>query len=383
ALLDALARGVGDQIITTRVALPVDAIARPTDWTLRVPSVLERAFDYSALLTALLRLGTPPTVLQFLPPVTGTGAAHHVVRFLTGFTVSDAFEWEEEWDFGVGVFQFGAHAWYGFGLRVPVEFTVDVSPTRFEAGRLSRMSYQTVVDPRVLDADEAYYRGVGLSEDEAFDGKELVITAGAHVSLYLEVLGGTIVDETLPPNLQFDLGRNFTPPFDGCGSGCGITWWVPADITRTNLNVLGIIKGRAQVGFQVGGDGEAMIAYESIVDGSPVESVKNQAAARKHELSWTGDNPRTFTTEIMATDYPSRDQWPFGWRLSNPRYDWTVSLTPGVKGTIDIDFWPLNERIVIGPFFLHQLAVTLGTLHLPTHSGTVNQALEQPGVVTR
>ncbi len=382
ALLDAIALGVGDQVLTTRVALPTDALNRPTASSLHVPLMIDRAFDFTSIFTALLRPGTPPIALQFLPPIAGAGSAREVVKFLTGFTISDAFEWEKECDFGVGLFQFGAHAWYGFGLRVPLEFTVDTSPTSFQAGRVSRMSYQTVVDPRVLDANESFYRDVGLSEAEAFDGKELVVTAGAYVSLFLEVLGGTIVNETLPPNLQFDLGRNFRPPFDGC-SNCGLTWWVPANVTRTNLNVLGIITGRAQVGFELGGEGEAMIAYESIVNGAPVDSVKNQSSARTHELSWSRDSTRTFNTEFRANEYPTLEQWPFGWRLSNPRYDWTVSLRPGVKGTIDINFWPLNERVVLGPIFLQNLAINLGTLHLPTHAGTTRAVTRQPGTVTR
>ncbi|MCB9749469.1 MAG: hypothetical protein H6713_05615 [Myxococcales bacterium] len=379
ALLDAIGEGLGDVTITTRVSVPTSTLARASATSLRVPTVVDGVLNYSKLATAVLNPALPPTISRFLPAVQGTGAASYVAKFLTGFTIDNSFEWEEEWDFGIGEFEIGAHAWYGFGLRVPVEFKVDTSPTTLKTkGRTyGATEYSTVVDPHVLNADASYYSSVGLKQSEVFDGKELVLTAGAYVRVKLWVLGGKLLDEKIPNNLQFDHGKQFTPPFESCGSNCGIDWWIPASVTRTQLSLLGLVSGSAQIGFKLGGTGKPKIDYRSVLDGEPIKSTKGKTTQVKHELSWSKDTTREFTTTIPYE--ADKGTYPYGWRLNNPRFDWEVTVTPGVKGTIDISAWPLNERITIGPYWLNAFAVNLGTLHLPTHDGTTDEIQMQPG----
>ena len=149
-------------------------------------------------------------------------------------------------------------------------------------------------------------------------------------------------------------------------------------LSRTEIN-LGIISGRARVGFKVAGVGEPQISYRSIFNGAPISSVRqrNGRSRTAHNIKWSSDQVESFETTLAYKGDPG--QWPYGWRLSNPRFDWRVTVTPGVKGNIDITVWPLNERVVIGPYWLDVFTVNLGTLRLQTHDGTVPEIQMQPG----
>ncbi len=56
------------------------------------------------------------------------------------------------------------------------------------------------------------------------------------------------VNETTLNNLQFDHGQNFEPPFGDWGTDCGFIVWTPSNVTRTGINILGIIEGGAEIG---------------------------------------------------------------------------------------------------------------------------------------
>jgi putative ATPase len=57
--------------------------------------------------------------------------------------------------------------------------------------------------------------------------------------------------------------------------------------------------------------------------------------------------------------------------LEDRTYAWNIVITPGVKGTVNVDARPFfSVEEVIGPYWLRALAVELGTVDFAAHAGT-------------
>jgi hypothetical protein len=383
ALLTAIAAGQGELAITTTVAIPKSSLTR-TGTTLSVPTVSDGAFDYSALSNLPLfnhGIVTPQSV-DLVPPPETSGSITTASKFLTGFTIDDSFEWEEEWEFPSGSFNISAGAWYAFGLRIPIEVTATVTPTMItNSGSMDQTTpFTTTLNAKTLDGGTSFYRDTGLPESQIYDGKELVIEAGAYVTLRLTAGWGAIkINETIPKNLRADYGKHFKPPLGDCGTGCGFDVWIPAAITHTEFNVLGMIEGSAQVGFNVSGDGTVAVGYESLFNGSRLDSSVGGTTRGNHTMSFTKAGNKTVSTILpVATRSLLKDS--FGYRLFDPVYTWKIQLTPGIKGAVVVNAKPFFKLDVpIGPFWLNFLEIDLGSITLRSHQGTNTSYSNQPG----
>jgi hypothetical protein len=382
ALLDAIAQGKGDVTVRTRVTVPKSENVI-TGKRVNAPKVGAAGLDYSQ---------PSPKELKFVPSVgaiaeqsqvfdqpeaEGQGSSTKVSKFLTGFTKHRSFDWEERWEFGTrDYFSVGAHAGYALGLRIPVEVTTRMTPTKLTHSGLRDVpgNYDVFVSARTFDAPEQYYLDAGLSKTEAYDGKEFVLEADAYATVDVVAGWGTIkIHERVPGNAGFDFGQNFAPPFGNCGTNCGVDVWVPAAATRTELNILGVVTGRAQIGFNVGGTGTVGVDYTSLYGNESVDS-KLQTSKTTHSLSFAQPGERQLITDLvpitggLSSASGSRS---FGYKLSNPNYAWNIVITPGVKGTVNVNARPFfSVEEVIGPYWLRALAVELGTVNFAAHAGT-------------
>lgn len=391
ALLDAIAQGKGDVTVRTRMILPKGEVA-VTGKRVNMPQVSGTSFDHEHSAPRELRF--VPAAVEAAPKVVEedvtdtSGQNVRVSRFLTGFTKHRAFDWEERWEFGTHDYAaIGAHASYALGLRVPVEITTRMSPTTIHtnAGRDVASTYNVSVGGRALDGDEGFYTSAGLSRTEAYEGKEFVLEADAYASVDVVAGWGTIkLHERVPGSLGIDFGQNFTPPFNDCGTNCGVDIWVPANVTHTDISLLGIVTGKAQIGFNLGGSGRVGVEYTSLYGDEPVDSRQGETR-RTQTLSFrTGRDERTVETALAPLPTPSnpvlRGSRKYGYKLASPTYTWGLVATPGVKGTVSVNarpFFSLDE--VIGPYWLKPFAMDLGSVTLTAHAGTKSTVKTQPG----
>lgn len=372
ALLDAVVAGQGDMAVTTTIVIPKNGRSRDVNGKLKKPT---RAKDGNLEFNA--QAVTPiKGVIPITPSVEETteGTKTYTSKFLTGFTEGDQWEWSRRWDFPTGgYFRVKASAWYDYGLRVPMQIKGTLDPTNIHvSGGDQDSEFQVKLEGSVLDAPKSYYQELGLSNADLHDGKELVLSAGLQVTFTLHVLG-TDINETLPKNDAFDFSQDFRPPFGDCGTDCGFNVWIPAEITHTSVNILGIIKGSARAGVNVSGKGTANIDFEALSGSNVVQSwgkgdKKNATNKRRVSLS-KADQSLTLVSAApsLPSDASSRE---YGYRLSSPRYDWGVVLTPGIRADIDIKLWPIKETFSINPLWLDVLAIRLGTLSLNPHAGS-------------
>ena len=396
ALLRAIEQGQGDVTVTTELFFPTVALEINDDGYAEVPQMRNGRFDYDDRTRMDMRL-LPPNrydapsregaiwtedtgaqtqrrqntdgsrteeTFPTTPPTTTIPSARNAMAFLAGFTAADGFEWTETIDAGpIGYVTVGAHASYGFGLRIPIEVVPELTPRNVVDVGAPGERFETALTARVFDANAEFYQRTGINDEFVLDGKELVIQAGAWASIEGEVLGQPFEEEF---GKKFDFSQNFSPPWDDCRD-CGIEAWIPASVTRTEINIAGIVTGSAQVGFQVGGSGEVNVDYSSRFDGSVARSTYrgNSSAVHVWRNSGARDSQR-FTTDVSAEAIGGLDALPrpVGFRVSEPGYTWNVAITPGVKGSVDV---AVLGEFEIGPLWLRPFAVNLGSVVFPTH----------------
>lgn len=143
------------------------------------------------------------------------GAVTHHAKMLNGFTIGNEWSKSVEYDRTWYYAKLIAFAEFGLGVRIPWEAEVKVSPSRITHVAPDRTPYEATMSINTVDANEDFYREVGLPSDKRYDGKELVIRAGAGIGFKLKVLGAWIIDRGKDNPLigrTVDLGKNFEPP---------------------------------------------------------------------------------------------------------------------------------------------------------------------------
>ncbi len=373
ALLDALSQGKGDVVITTKIR--VEKLATPATGRYALA-------PYAIVL--------PGNEVVAGAPSNGTsqgvasGSVDNVSKFLTGWSLGDSMHASRKFDFGIADVEVGLHAGYTFGLRAPVEIRGTMTPS--EIGRTMTVNgyldqYEVSInDVKAVDGDAQFYRNTGLASDLIADGKELALQADAYAFAKGQVLGDRF-NERFPKKPLFDEGRHMRPPYGNCGQGCGLDFYFPCNATKTCIDLLGILRGGAQLGFNVGGTGSVSFDYESLVGDQVVPSKlrgNGGVTARKHRVTHDGrsNTQSTFVTELGDLNSNTR----FGYRISNPSYEWNVALTPLIKAEASFDYLVGETELRIGPWFM-PVSINVGTIRLPNHAGTQTEALKTDGMV--
>ncbi len=374
ALFDALKQGQADITMTTTVRVeknPTPASGRFA--SLATPPVLLASQGGESIVVDLN--GAQGTA---------TGEANHTAKFLTGWSKGDALHWSERIDIGVAWVEIGAHAGYTVGLRVPVEMKGTMTPKAIKrngSGNFNDSYEVKVYDVAAIDGDAQHYKGTGLDDALVDKGREFALQADLYVFAKGEVFGAKF-NRRFPEKPVLDEGMDMRPPYGDCGVACGLNFFFPSSLTKTGINVLGIVTGGGQLGFNVGGSGVVSYDYESLVNGAVVAStrVSSGEKAKSHRVSTDG---RTGMTARFATTLPEKSlgKIPFGYRLSNPGYDWNIAITPVVKASGEFDYVVGTYDFTLGPYAL-PMSIELGTLKLPRHAGTQEKADKVDGEVT-
>jgi hypothetical protein len=387
ALLDAIASGKGDFVVTRTYIIPKRQATRDAKGNLVVPVVdADGTVDFSKTKVVETPFGAHAAAgddndreEDAGPPTTTTsGTSTHTAKFLTGFTVGDAYDWVERIDFPTGFFRLQVHADWSVGLRVPFEVKTTMDPKRIKTrgDHDKKKKYKVELSLKTLDAGASYYRNVGVDEQFVKAGQELVLEGGFWVKVKAKVLGKVILDRKLG-GASFSKGQDFNPPFGDC-KDCGPELWLPRDATGTGIN-LGIISGGAQLGVQVTGDSRVGVEYESLFGNDEVKSTHAGTTRKKHHLWWERPATKKVTTELKAMK--NRHEKQYGFRLSDPTYKWDVALRPGVKIGFEIDLGVWKNDYDVGTIWL-PVEIPLGEVTLDGHAGTTKKYKVKRGTKT-
>jgi hypothetical protein len=111
---------------------------------------------------------------------------------LNGLTISKGWQSTYEYNRKCGTFRVTVIASFGFGVRIPWQADVEVSPSRIPCPAVpDKTPFEAAIKINTLDANADFYRALGLPENQIHDGQEFVARAVTTIHVFLRVLGTT------------------------------------------------------------------------------------------------------------------------------------------------------------------------------------------------
>lgn len=302
-----------------------------------------------------------------------SGVAAYSQEMLNGFTVgnewSKSITYDRRWFYAKAI----AFAGFGLGVRIPWTAEVEVSPKVVPANEPDRTPYDASISVRTLDADTDFYRRVGVSQSQRFDGKELPMQAGAGIGLEIEVLGywylnrgkdDPVVGKTI------NLSKDFDPPL-----GDPIIINTPPllyeDSGLAYLAALAGVGGDFRVTFGINGDAIAL-------EVSPHNSWNKNGSAYssgKRTIQLTDEN--TPVSLSFAVDdssaLESQSSYHYGPIYDQASYETSLDITPEarIRGQIYLSqIWGVLSDITLTSSWHPLFTATFNLPSLGPHDGT-------------
>lgn len=364
ALLDAIARGEGEIDVTDTLSVPRVA-----------GSVIRSALDQTA--TPLLRTETGGLFLSarpLFPTLPSTPPLAHLERrvpqppegrvlfstnMLAGFTRDNQWTWSRRWGFPSGFFRLTLGGRFALGLRVPLQIGGKFSPTRRIDGGARDTGFTAGLElrPNTLDADETFFRSVGVAPEKVHDGKEFVLNAAVLFGYKLHALWTDVsVRQNRWHGYTFD--QHFDPPF---GSGeRGLNVDIPVDVTQTRIGGTGL-SGWAQTGLRVSTKGQISLDAQPLLNGTP--------AGDSLRLSFPDGTPRSVEMRYPALP-AGQTSGNFGFRVNNPAYQLSARITPQIRFGVEVGYRAISKTFRSDWIPLNALTVNLPEVRLEGHAGT-------------
>jgi hypothetical protein len=340
-----------------------------------------------AAVQQILRDGVPehggspanfPKLLKIVPAsalhVNGSGAprgdqsgdiAMGPYYFLTGFTVSNDYEWN--WGAQITInwclvdcgstYGFNLYAGfnYGFGLRFPIEAQFKYH-TVVHPNNTAESSLTSTLEP--IQANAQQFLATELDPGQLFDAKELVAQFGANAGFDVN-LG------VVNANPNFEIGEDFTkwlpapltngvftPPAPGTGGLNSKFVFNQFDLLDDLLN-FGVIGGQVFPEINVN------------LHSNKLEFTLNDEVLKRQTIL----NTNTQSVKLGATPIPAGSYSHFS--VGNPVYNLGFTLTPGLRPNIWVDLAVWSDSWGFDIWF-PQLAVTVPAngIDFSCHAGT-------------
>ncbi|MEN8212067.1 MAG: hypothetical protein ABFR31_10130 [Thermodesulfobacteriota bacterium] len=386
AVLDAIAAGKGELTIEDTIVVP-KFIPKPVKGITMYPGVQNGRLNFKKLqpvslpvLKELNRVSppvkfVPVTQLETkplqmmpkdpkMPEYSKSGKHTFTAEFLTGFTRGHSWQWERKWSYNSGFFRVTIGGGYGFGLRVPVRATGELSPTniyRYDV-RDNLDNLQGRMTAQTLDADENYYKRTGMSPSKIFRGNEVVLEQQLGFGFKLRALWKDLAHKPFN-GFGLNYSQNARPPWGANCTNCGFHIPIPPEITQTTLE-FSVMTGFVQTGFHVNGTGKAILKFTPFYNGNPASSV-----------SMMFDKPgyKPFNLHLPRLSPPSGQDLvsqQFGFKLSEPTYRMGLSITPEVRVGVNAGYKNFSRTFATEWIPLNMLELKMGTIELHTHEGT-------------
>jgi hypothetical protein len=289
------------------------------------------------------------------------GALEISESFLAGFTLGQEFKWERRWNFGCGFLRLTYTVGYGFGLRIPLRLEGNLLPTRIVRSSPDDPGRDITLNLRAtaLDADENYYRSVGVPQTQLFGGQEFVLEAGARFSYKLYALGKDWVKGSMDDG-AFSRSRDFTPPLGGVSREL-FSIDIPPEVTQTTLSA-NALKGYLQLGFVMLGSGKALSQTTLIADNATV-------AQKSIQMPNSNIITEALRLQPLSPGSPGTVQeQKYGVRIAAPQYFLTLMPTARVRVGMSISAGRLKRTV--NTDWINVVTLNLGQIMLSPHAGT-------------
>lgn len=257
---------------------------------------------------------------------------------LNGFTIGEdwsrSVEYERSWIY----FKTSAFATFGLGLRIPWKATVKTAPRYIASDLPDRTPFEASISIETVNADAAFYRSVGLPSDRVYDGQELVLRAGAGITLKVRLFGETLINRGRNNPLvgrDLDLGSNFDPPMNGASASAGspTLYYEDTGLAWQNWAVGIGCDMRANV---------SLIGEGFTVDTSPHNAwLINPHTSSHTQATWSmpipqQNTPRTFRMAVDDNSSPQISRngqryYKHGILFSNASYEADMDIVPGAR----------------------------------------------------
>ncbi len=287
---------------------------------------------------------------------------HFKAQFMTGFTLKSYPHYQRTWKFRGGLFRVMMEAGYTLGLRFPVEVQGEVRPDWIKVTGPNDVpvSFETNIAAKTINGDCSFYKNTGLTgESTSTCGKELALDFYYGYGLKFRALYTTVVDIPLHREHTPPWSQDFTPPFN---NGGGPTFWIPADITNSKLNLIAL-KGSIQGGFKLSGTGTIHFDYE-IIHGNKISDSR--------EVAFTNPSPvrisNTLEPMYLSSDNVQASE-SYGFKLYNPEYKIKPTLTPGIKMSIAAGYKSFSRHFSCHTW-LNRMTILFLPITFTRHRGT-------------
>ncbi|WP_265587682.1 coiled-coil domain-containing protein [Sphingomicrobium arenosum] len=282
--------------------------------------------------------------------------------YLTGFTLGLEHEWSRRVSISVNWCLIGctrtyylepyAGFGYGLGLRLPVR----VEGTYRYRHQNGQERAWVVPQFTPFNGNDQQYRDAGLSQNQSFDGQEMVAELQAYAGFLFKLPAG--VDGNISASVGADLtdrlpapyhGGQFTPPAPGYSS---------PDLVRT-VTEIDLIANKANFGI-AGARIHPAVKFNFNSDGLKFK-LRDHVAGKNTWMTTSGE------PYAVALDDNHRSRF----SISDPVYNLGFEMTPGIEGRVfvDIAVWGHTWK---WPVWFPQLSVDLppGGLDFTCHAGT-------------
>jgi hypothetical protein len=310
------------------------------------------------------------------PKFTISGKKYFTAEFLAGFTRGHSWQWERKWKYPSGFFRATIGGGYGFGLRIPVRASGDLSPTRIytfdKKDRSVDVHGRLKVD--VLDADAAYFKRTGLPESELFRGNEVVLEYQLGFGYKFRALWTDVLYRPFS-GTGLNYSQNARPPWGKGCANCGFHIPIPPEVTRTSLGY-SALKGFVQTGFHVNGTGAVYFYFAP---------VRNNIAANPVRLKFENSNYHPFTIRLAPLALPGNQNMiseNFGFRLNKMAYRMGLDITPEVRVGIQAGYKNFSRTFTTDWIELNMFRIGMGSVQLSTHKGTRHEFVFNQGIKT-
>ncbi len=398
AVLDAIVEGKGELTVEDTLIVPKD-LSPPEDGQVLYPVFKNGVLDYSKMKPAKSRAmkamaasaraqgskakvtnaaaGNVPkktTLAKTEPPPGGKqtvlreGEHRFTEEFMAGFTVGNSWQWERKWTYTSGFFRITVGGGYGFGLRVPIRVSGELAPEKIVVYRKNdqAVSASGKVSVETLDANEAYYREVGLSNSQLFRGKEVVLEYMFGYGFKFRALWKDVIKKPFTAK-GINYSQDAKPPLGANCASCGFSIPIPPEITSTKFNYKAL-TGFLQVGVRVSGNGKVLLDYRDILG--------RETSGNSRNLTFNSTQPKNISVNIPklalaegSTEISKR----YGFTLDHLRYQLGVTITPEVRLGIKVGYKDFSRTFNTDWYRLDLFRVHIGNIELRRHEGTTRE----------
>jgi len=374
AVLQAIVEGKGKLEIVDELTVPKTTI-KPINGRLQIPAEKGGLISHQTLRPATNAAFRPiETNLEIPPPdisldagiqveldrktefTQATGKHTFRADFLMGFTQGDSWHWERRWNYWSGFFRITLGAGYGLGLRVPLQFRGEASPTNVlvVAEKDQPVDFKTKFAVRAINANAQFYRNAGLGSGHIFQGNEVVLEGYLLFGYRFRALWMNLAHEKNTKH-GLDWSGDFTPSL---GKRTDERVKIPASDIGTEVNLV-VIKGGVDIGLHFEMDGEVRLAFEQFT---------GKQVARLLPVRVLGPDPKTYTGQLAPLPNPGSTS--YGFRLHSPKYQMGLTMTPELNAKVKVGYKSISHTFSTGWIPLNVLETDLGKVTLSTHAGT-------------